>query len=261
MKKYKALIVDPPWDYGVQANNHVSMETLPARTRRGKKEPSMKRWPRGTPTGGIPKYLGTGEGAVTDGYDGVMDIKAIKEFTLIKELADDAALCFLWTTNRFLRDAYDVIESWGFKNPPLILIWDKGMGPQFPLSCAYSAEFVVVGRKGKFDGNMWLDTKAFNTCFHASPGKHSEKPASFYRLIRRVARGPRIDIFARRRHLGFDAWGNQVDPLTDGSDLFKKDFPETSVVQMETGELHYEDWEDWEKQKKSNQSDFEEFTD
>ena len=234
MKKYRCLVADCPWDYGAQANHHERMGTLPNRKRR-QREAHMRRWPRGTPTGGIPAYLGTVEYGVTDGYDGVMDVKAIKKFSLVKELADDAALCFLWTTNRFLRDAFDVLESWGFKNLPLTMVWDKGKGPQFPLSPAYSAEFCVVGRKGNFDGNIWVDTKNFATVFHSPPGKHSEKPACFYRLLNRVTRGPRIDIFARRRHDGWDAWGNQVERRED--DLVTK-WPEVRITQIGTGELH-----------------------
>ena len=61
------------------------------------------------------------------------------------------------------------------------------------------------------------------------------------RTIRRVTRGPRIDIFARRRHDGFSAWGNQVEPLCADGDLFKGDYPETKIIQLGTGELHYEE--------------------
>ena len=266
--KYKTLIVDPPWDYGTTSNNHQSIETLPNRGRKG--QTNLRRWPRKTPGGSLsnpikphervissrPKkgqpYLGEQQYAVTDGYEGVMNVKAVKQFSLVKELADDAALCFLWTTNRFLRDAYDVIEAWGFKNIPLTMVWDKGMGPQFPLSPAYSAEFVVVGKTGKFDGKPWLSTKAFNSCFYAKPGKHSEKPAYFYQLIQRVTRGPRIDIFARRRHLGFDAFGNQVEPLQKG--MFDADYPKTNIIELGTGELHSEDWESWENKKTLKQT-------
>ena len=69
----------------------------------------------------------------------------------------------------------------------------------------------------------------------------------FYELIRRVARRPRVDIFARRRHEGFDAFGNQVEPLS--TELASIDYPKTTITKMGTGELHSEDWESWEKEK------------
>lgn len=42
-------------------------------------------------------------------------------------------------------------------------------------------------------------------------GLHSQKPDEFYEILRRRTPAPRIDIFARRRHFGFDAHGNQVE--------------------------------------------------
>ena len=264
-KKYKTIVVDPPWDYGVVANNHPTIGSLPDRQRRGGRR-IKNEWRSSVDAPPIqPKtserviaakdmpYVGEGVYAVTDGYAGVMNVKEIKKFSLVKDLSDDAALCFLWTTNKFLRDSYSILESWGFKNLPLTLIWDKGMGPQFPLSPSYNAEFVVVGRRGKFDGKLWLDTKSFPTCFNVRPGKHSEKPAFFYNLLRRVTRMPRVDLFARRRHLGFDAWGNQVDPWCADNDMFQADYPPTQIVNLGTGELHIEDWEDWENKQEENE--------
>ena len=227
----------------------------------------MRRWPRKSPDSGRvttikphekviagrPKkdrpYLGAGQYAVTDGYKGVMDVKAIKRFDLVSRLADKACLVFLWATNKFLEDSFKIMKYWGFENLPLTMVWDKRTGPQFPNSPSYHAEFVVVGRRGKFDGGMWKSTKEFATVFHANPGAHSEKPSCFYELLRRVTAGPRVDLFARRRHWGFDGFGNQVMPLVADNDMFKSNFPETKVVKISTGELHYEDWESWEKKQ------------
>lgn len=47
--------------------------------------------------------------------------------------------------------------------------------------------------------------------FKAKRRKHSEKPDVFYANILKVTNAPRIDIFARKRHYGFDAWGNEVE--------------------------------------------------
>ena len=266
-KKYRCIVIDPPWDYGVSANKHPrGYRTLDARTRRGGRRiknewresvssrPIHKHIISKRPKKNMP-YLGEGVYAVTDGYEGVMTVKEIKRFELVKQLADSACVVFLWTTNRFLQDAFSIIEAWGFQNIPLTLVWDKGCGPQFPISPSYHAEFVVVGRKGDFGkGNcIWKETKGFSTVFHDPPSMHSEKPAGFYRMIRRVTRGPHIDLFARRRHFGFDAWGNQVDPFVGYNDMFSGDFPKTNIMPLGTGELHYEDWEGWDKQNKQQE--------
>ena len=94
------------------------------------------------------------------------------------------------------------------------MVWHKPAGPQPIGYPAYNAEFVLYGKRGKNLGGArvpgFLETKSFSMCFNAPRGRHSEKPAEFYELLRRVTPEPRIDLFARRRHPGFDAWGNEV---------------------------------------------------
>lgn len=48
----------------------------------------------------------------------------------VERLSTDEAHLHLWTTNAFLRDAFDVIEAWGFSFKS-VLVWVKpqlGMG-------------------------------------------------------------------------------------------------------------------------------------
>jgi N6-adenosine-specific RNA methylase IME4 len=40
---------------------------------------------------------------------------------------------------------------------------------------------------------------------------HSAKPRLFYTILKDRTLEPRIDIFARKRHEGFEAWGNEVE--------------------------------------------------
>jgi hypothetical protein len=40
---------------------------------------------------------------------------------------------------------------------------------------------------------------------------HSHKPEEQYALIERVSPGPYLELFARRRQPGWDAWGNEID--------------------------------------------------
>ena len=39
---------------------------------------------------------------------------------------------------------------------------------------------------------------------------HSAKPDHLYRIAERISPGPRIELFARRRRAGWEAWGNQA---------------------------------------------------
>ena len=41
-------------------------------------------------------------------------------------------------------------------------------------------------------------------------GKHSVKPDAFQAMIETVSPGPYLELFARRKRDGWEAWGNEV---------------------------------------------------
>jgi len=45
----------------------------------------------------------------------------------------------------------------------------------------------------------------------ARPNVHSRKPESFQDVIEQVSDMPRLEMFARRYRLGWDAFGNEVE--------------------------------------------------
>lgn len=72
-----------------------------------------------------------------------------------------------------------------------------------------STEHVLVCRKGPRHGNSFGPTGG--TWFNWPRGRHSEKPEEFYRLVEAVSPGPHLEMFARVRRAGWDAFGNQVE--------------------------------------------------
>lgn len=140
-----------------------------------------------------------------------MNIQQIAEFP-VAEMAHDEAIVFCWTTQKYLPDTFAILDAWGFKYLAT-MVWHKAGGFQpFGLP-QYNCEFVLIGRK---DGCEFDDTKAFMLCNEWPRREHSRKPDEFYDLVRRVAPGPRIDVFSRESRGGFDQFGNQTEKF-DGA--------------------------------------------
>jgi N6-adenosine-specific RNA methylase IME4 len=136
-----------------------------------------------------------------------MDAAQLEAFgkTINDVTAKDCHL-FLWTTHKFLKLALLLIEHWGFRYG-FAMVWRKSGGFQPYGLPQFNCEFVLYGRRGS---PSFLETTGFFCCFDGVRREHSRKPDEFYDLIRRVTDGPRLDMFSRGPHDGFDQWGNQV---------------------------------------------------
>lgn len=175
MKKYQIIYADPPWEYGA--------------------------W-------GIPSDRPNQKRVRPMPYK-TLTINEIQSLP-IQKLADKNCELYLWTTQKYLPCSFDVIKLWGFKYCQTIT-WCKtprGTG-QGGLFCP-TTEFLLLGRKGKMPkGKKRINSTWWN--IKRPHNSHSEKPDFFQDLIEQVSNPPRIELFARRRRLGWDVWGNEVE--------------------------------------------------
>jgi N6-adenosine-specific RNA methylase IME4 len=124
----------------------------------------------------------------------------------VRTVADDDAQIFLWTCSRSLGDAYLLLQTWAFSFRGLF-IWKKPLG--LGRHVRSEAEFLLWG--GRHGAPMVEPTNCPRQIqVWKPPGGHSEKPEGAYDLIRELSVGPRLDVFARRRRDGFDAWGDDL---------------------------------------------------
>jgi N6-adenosine-specific RNA methylase IME4 len=115
----------------------------------------------------------------------------------------DCAL-WLWTTNAFIREAYHLLEHWGFK-PITILTWAKdrkGTGDWLQ----GQTEHCILALKGKPPATHTNQS----TLLVAPRREHSRKPDEFYTLVASLCPGRRLEMFARERRDGWEAHGAEV---------------------------------------------------
>lgn len=126
----------------------------------------------------------------------------------VSQLADENSHLFLWTTHKFLKEAFIVMDNWGFKYQRTIT-WDKNNGMCL-FGFHHRTEFLLHGYKGKIE--MYPKRKAIPTIFSTKSirNSHSKKPDCIRKSIEIMGTN-RIELFARQKTEGWDVWGNEVE--------------------------------------------------
>lgn len=184
---YQVILVDPPWQYPVGGKNYQ---------------------------GSMPyKPMKFGE------------LKALP----IHDIAEKDCALLLWSTGPFLDKAVKLINAWGFKYITMFAVWRKIYKSGRPVCCPghYTRschEFLLLGTRGtvgRFRRTASLsqlidtDYKSLADTEHtivAQRTSHSTKPNEAYALIEEFYNCDRkIELFARAKQSGFDAWGLELD--------------------------------------------------
>lgn len=132
----------------------------------------------------------------------------------VRELAAEDCALFLWTTYPFLPDALAVVQAWGFRFRTVAFTWVKlnpsGRGYAFGLGYWTRANPEVCllatrGRPARAD-------KGVPNLIVSPRREHSRKPdEARERIVALCGDVPRVELFARERADGWDAWGDEVE--------------------------------------------------
>lgn len=114
------------------------------------------------------------------------------------------SIIWLWTTNRFLHDAYHILESWGYE-PKTILTWVKTRNFGVGVWLRGQSEHCIFAVKGQVKDNIELTNQS--TVLFAENTVHSEKPDEFYELVDKLCLGWKLDYFGRKKREGWDVYG------------------------------------------------------
>jgi len=151
-------------------------------------------------------------------YRSTLTLDQIKALPVAEVAARDCVL-FLWATWPCLFAALDVIGAWGFKYKTAGYV------------------FVKLTKKGTaFSGCGYWTRANSEPCLLATRGKpqrlhrdvpqviieprreHSRKPDCVHERIERLVAGPYLELFARKRRLGWDCWGDEVGKFAEAAE-------------------------------------------
>lgn len=189
---YSTIVADPPWDHSDGTG-----------VRFGRGDSRYGNWVEGEDAG------------ITTVPYSVMTVEDVAALPVVDIAAVDAHL-YLWTTNRYLRDSYEVAEAWGFKVASTLVWCKEPFGFNVGGTFGSTVEFVHFCRRGSLAATGSSPTRWFRWPRKmASPVRrgekrsagHSNKPPAFLDLVEQVSPGPYVELFCRSPRLGWDHWG------------------------------------------------------
>ncbi len=170
--KYQVIYADPPWDYKGQ-KQHAG---------KGKAD-----------TGGAAVHYPT------------MTLAELKLLNIDSIAANDCLL-FMWSSSPHLDQAIDLLKAWGFAWATIGFVWDKEkVNPGFYTMS--QCELCLIGKRGKIPTPR--GARNIRQLIRETRREHSRKPEAARRAIEMMfPRQRKIELFARARVSGWDAWGH-----------------------------------------------------
>lgn len=141
-----------------------------------------------------------------------LEIEEIKKIP-VSDLSADNSILFLWVTFPILKEAFEVIEAWGFKYSTVGFVWIKKNKKEdsyfFGLGnwTRSNVELCLIATRGK----ILRQDASISQIIDSKIEEHSKKPDVIYdKIIQLVGDLPKIELFARQKREGWESWGNEI---------------------------------------------------
>lgn len=161
--------------------------------------------------------------------ESVMSIEEIKQLP-VKDITEDNSVLLMWVTDPFLKKGLEVMEAWGFEYKTVAFQWVKQcaksdgwhMGNGYYTrangeQCLLGVKYRVT-KKGNLRSGKGLKrlSKSVRRLIVSRIREHSRKPDEAYERIEQLFGDvSRLEMFARHKMNGWDAWGNEVEDSVD----------------------------------------------
>lgn len=128
---------------------------------------------------------------------------------------------FMWATFPTVPDALRVMEAWGFAYKTAAFVWIKKYksGGNFYGMGAYTranAEVCLLGVTPGFKAKEMVKSHSVHQVIESPIQAHSVKPdETRHRIVELLGDVPRIELFARQRVPGWDAWGDEIEGMEE----------------------------------------------
>lgn len=176
-KKYEVIYCDPPWSYKQQGK--------------------------------------TARGVAANHYP-TMAFEELCELP-VRDMATDNAICFMWATFPNIDQAILLMQTWGFVYKTAAFIWvkkNKKSDTNFWGMGAYTranAEVCLLGISKGTKAKQQVINNGVHQVIESPIEKHSKKPdVTRDKIVELLGDVSRIELFARQRAAGWDAWGNEI---------------------------------------------------
>ncbi len=175
INKYNVIYADPPWPFKAWSNR--------------------------------------GMGRSAENHYPTMRIEDIRALPVQNLAAENCAL-FMWVTFPAIREAFSVLDAWGFTYKTVAFVWVKQnrKAPSLFWGLGYwtraNAEMCLLATKG----SPKRQSAKVHQVIMSPVEEHSKKPDIVRdRIVELVGDIPRIELFARQQAPGWDVWGNEVN--------------------------------------------------